>query len=544
MDDDEIQQPLFDHEEMARAATQTAPALKGDGTLDEMDDELRAALTASDNGDLPPEREREVLDLLATRNDAWLAAHADPITTDEFRSLFKQLKLAVPDIPHDPSKADDDHLLLLSRSLWKEHRVMLASNNRFYRVRSEPPSWLMGLLGLVDDQRQAESQTLAKRPPRRSIAPAFMLGGRKGIGRISSSQISDALFEACIAPKSEWDATAKHGWPRYCSRHGNTEIAFTLRPEVADLKNIAAQRAMMEQFRDELSVRDWDSIAALMAQVLTEGRPDASAFVYADTILDYRLVKRKRDENKHSAGHQHNMRVEVADSIQRLSHLYVTTETLKVRRLTSRGKVEYDTVDWNEKVLHLQGNATRRDDDAELAWQYNFGQWFTTFLEKPNRFVAYILQRALSYHPTKQQWAKQLAHYLTLEIRKNADNGRELRRTVGELLDKAGIPDEPRYPNKAKDRLEGAVRILVKDGIFRIEHNGQLLDAGSPEIDTWTATSQKLPARNWLAAFKRETMVFRADPETEKHYDDEIRRAARAVPEKGHKADTIEATAS
>lgn len=516
MDETLQQQPLIT--EGSIEAT-TAQQITGD-MLDDVDDDLRGALMAVSSRELSPEQVQHLVGMLRERNDAWLEAHANPITTEEFASAVQQLRLAVPeiDLDRDPRNANDDHIRLLFRSLWREHRIILASNNRFYRARDEPPRWLMGLLGITDEEASV------RRIPRRSIAPAFILGDHVGVGRISSSQISAALFEMCIAPKAAWEKTTK-GFPRYVSCRGKAEIAFILRPEVLDLKNLSAQVAAMDQICDDLSIRDWDIIAAMMAQVLRDGRPDATAFVYADTILDYRQVERKKGKDGYSAGHQRNMRLEVADSIQRFAHLYVTTKTLEIRRKKAHGKIEVDTVDWNEKVLQLHGNATRREDDAELAWQYSFGQWFTTFLENPNRFVAYILQRALAYHPIKQQWTKQLAHYLTLEMRKNADNGCELRRTVGELLKGAGITVDPRYPNKAKDRLEGAIRDVIRDGLFRVEHDGKVLDASTPEaeIARWTATSKALPARNWFAAYSKEVVVFRTDPETEARYDEEIR---------------------
>jgi len=525
MDDEtpETQRPLFAEVDTASnnradtTPTDTADtADTADTTNDDgLDDELRGALAASDRSD----PKTEDLDVLFARHDAWLEANADRLTLDELVASLQQSQDGVPDMPPDPANVTDNDIRSLYRLLWEKHRIIFGSNS-YYRVRVEPPRWLKELLGLIDGEP-------SKRPPRRSIAPAFTLAGRAQVGRISSSQVSDAIFEAFIAPKDKWETSAK-GWPQYCYTRNNTRIFIRVRPEVVDPKNSAAERAAMEQIRDELSVRDWDSLTALMAQVLRDGKPDASSFVYADTLLDYRQVKRKkRDGHKgRNAGHQQNMRFEQAASIYRLAHIYAVTETLKIRRLTEKGKgVEYDAVDWNEKIVQLRGGHTRRADDAELSWEYHLGPWFTTFLEKPNRFVAYIWQKVLQYHPTKEQWTKQLAHYLTLELRKNADNGRELRRTVGELLDKAGIPVSERFPNRAKDRLDQALRDVVKDGLFRIEHEGVTLDAAASEIDTWTLPGTKLPPRNWLEAYKKEVVVFRADPETEMHYDSEIRRS-------------------
>jgi len=514
MDDQtpETQQPLFG-EPAATPDTVTAMIehTRSGVEDEEPDDELRVALAANDRGNETAEH----LAVLFARHDEWLETHADRITFEEVGAAFQQGKEVSPDIPHDPDAANDEGIKRLYRFLWEKHRIIVGTNSS-YRVRTEPPRWLKELLGLVDVEP-------TKRPPRRSIAPAFSLQGREHVGRISSSQVSDAIFEAFIAPKDRWETSSK-GWPQYRCHRGNAEIFIRLHPEAVDPKNIAAERAAMEQIRDELSIRDWDSLTALMAQVMRDGKPDAPSFVYADTLLDYRQVDRKKGRDGYTAGHQQNMRLEQAASIYRLAHIYAVTETLQIRRLDDKGKkVEYDPVDWNQKILKLGDSFTRRTDDAELAWEYHLDPWFTTFLEKPNRFVAYIWQKVLQYHPTKEQWTKQLAHYLTLEVRKNADNGRELRRTAGELLDRAGIPVSERFPGRAKDRLEQAVRDVVSDNLFRIVHNGKVLDGGNPDIETWTASSKPLPARNWLEAYKKEVIVFRADPETELQYDSEIR---------------------
>lgn len=513
---DEQQRSLWDEASIDTALVkQTANDL-----LDGLDEEVRALLAAGDETEISPEEQQHRVAVLSAHSDTWLQENADPLSTEEFATLLQQLKPSLPDMPKDPAHADDDHARLLFRSLWKEHRVIPASDLQFYRVRTDPPAWLMGMLGLTD------SVEPSKRLARRSITSAFMVGGRTGVGRIPSSQISIGLFETCISPKDKWQTTAK-GFPKYTSRQRDTEIAFLIRPETIERNGPALERQIreMEEIKQELSIRDWNSIAALMAQVISDNTPDARSFMYSDTILDYRGVERQKDRDGYSAGHQQNMRLAVGDSIHRLSHLYVVTKTLKVRRAVSNGRVEYDTVDWNEKVLQLHGNATRREDDVDLAWEYSFGQWFTTFLEKPNRFVAYLLQRALGYHPVKQQWTAHLANYLILEMRRNADNKRDRGLYIGDLMEKVAIPQTPRFPNRAKDRIEKAIRDVVADGLFRIEHDGKIIDACSPELAEWTAASRPLPSRNWFDTYKKEVVVFRADPETERHYDEEIRRA-------------------
>lgn len=468
-----------------------------------------------------------------TQAQEWVAANCDPIPSDEGTDRMHEAVDALQ--AANQTKLTAGQMLdevwrfcwerfglvpypeLINDSSQRSRLIVPASLGR---PRVEPPLWFLELYGLV---RKTSEISKAIAP---SIAPAFLHDNRTGLGRISSSQISQCLFEACIAPKEEWDQTAK-GFPCYRSRHGETEITYTLRPDVVDPKNIAAEVEAMRQIRNEITVRDWDVLVAMMAQVLSEGRPDASAYIRADTILDYRHLERKTGKDGYSAGHHTDDRVAVADSVRRLSYLRVATETLKIREYGPNKSIRSTMVDWNEKILTLEGDAVRRDDDTTLAWRYSFGRWFTTFLRKPNRFIAYMFERPLAYNPYTQQWTKQLAYYLTLEMRKNADNGQALARCAGELLNGAKIPTDERFPNRAKDRLEGAIRDLIKDGLFRVEHNGQLLDSSSDDIDDWTAADPaRLPARKWFGAYRKQGIVFRADPETEERYDREIRRRA------------------
>ena len=72
MDNSEAQQPLFDRNEMASIMVKPAPIHVD--VADEMDDEIRAALTAHDDENLTPERQQETIDLFAARTDAWLGA--------------------------------------------------------------------------------------------------------------------------------------------------------------------------------------------------------------------------------------------------------------------------------------------------------------------------------------------------------------------------------------------------------------------------------------------------------------------------------------
>lgn len=512
MDDDEIQQPLFDHEEMARAATQTAPALEGAVALDEMDDELRAVLTSSDGDTVTPAQR----DLIGTRTDAWLETNADPITTDDFAAILQQLKLSVPGIPDVPEPATDDHIYILFRALWTEHRILLAPQRRvFYRVQTEPPRWLMELIGLVDDP------TPAKPLPRPPIVQAFTHDGQPGLGRISSSQVSLAIYTACVAFKHEWGQTAK-GFPRYTLKLPSGEIVLTLTPEVIVQKDVESQVTAMNAIRDTLSIDDWELLSILMEQVLGSNSSDASAYITDARALDYRKIATKRSKG-YSAGHFPVMRASVADSMHRLAHLHVRTDTLQVREAGADGRVRTVPVDWNERVVRVTGDVTRRDTDATLGWHYSFPAWFSTFLAPPNRYVGYLQQETIALHGSKQV-AKRLAHYFSLHLRIHGQNSQRLERKASEIFDGARIPINWQRQRRTIDQLETPLRELVQRGLIRIEWNGAILDATSPDLDRWTAVPPSARGRHLLKDYLNQKIVIRADENIEGRYDTELRR--------------------
>jgi len=460
----------------------SATALHGlmDAIMAEADDDLKEAIRAGGLGHLSPEHEYRLATLLIERSDAWLQANGEPITNDDYLDVTRRIQPLVSRPSGNTSQTDhttgtDDDVHRLYRALWTEGQVLQGSDRRFYRIRSALPPWLQAYHHLTDAAgapSSPSSPAMAARPRLPTIVPAFLHAGRDGVGRISSSQVNLAIYTACVAPKSEWEETSK-GFPRYTFRVPSGDIAITLSPDVAVRKDLPQQVATMYQLRDELSVEDWDVMTALMAQVLAEGRPDASAFVTADAVLDNRKVERKKSGG-YSSGHHPKMRTKIAESINRLAHLRVRTETLQIRELAPDGTVRWVPADWNERVLQIQGDWTRGDTGAVLGWRYNFGASFTTFLARPNRYVGYLLQETLALHVSKQQTAKQLAHYLALHLRIDARNGRGLDRRLGELLDGAKIAADPQRQQRTIDRLEGALRDLIKAGLIRIEWNGRV----------------------------------------------------------------------
>lgn len=381
-----------------------------------------------------------------------------------------------------------------------------------FKVSEEPPDWVLEKWGLSNSKTMVSPPRLA----RPIISPAFRHDGRAGLGRISSSQISLALFTACVVAKSEWDATAK-GFPRFAFKVPSGEIVITLTPDVVVRADLSTQIVAMNKIRDELSIDDWELLTILMEQVFAEGRPDASAFITDDAVLDYRQIEPKR-KGKYDVGHRPHHRARIDASLNRVAHMHIRTDTLHILEDTGKGKPHTVSVDWNEKVIKIKGDITRRDNDAALGWSYEFGKTFTTFLSRPNNYVGYLLQGTIALDGRKEA-AKQLAHYLTIHMRINAKNGRGMERFMGELVDGAKLPYNPARPRRTIDGTEDALREVVKGGSYRFEYGGQMFDATSADLDTWTAVPQNLKGYGLLKAWRQQKVVIRAEPDTEVRYD-------------------------
>ncbi len=505
---DETQQPLFGDAGDVSTIVTSEPA----------ENELQAMLTSN------AAEAAEHTDILLTRLDAWLKTNADPLTTDDLAAVFQQLKLSASDIPPDPNTADDSQIRVLFRSLWESQRVIVGPNNNFYRARADLPRWIMGLLGLVDEPHAL------KPTPRPPMLQAFMHDGQVGLGRILSSQVSLAIFTACVAFKDEWAQTAK-GFPKFTLALSSGEIVLTLTPDVVSQKDSEAQVAAMNAIRDGLSIDDWELFSILMEQVLTSNNADASAYITDARALDYRKIAKNKNKG-YSAGHSPVMRASVAESMNRLAHLHVRTTSLQILEAGPDGRPRKVPVDWRERVVRITGDLTRRDNDATLGWHYSFPTWFPTFLEPPNRYVGYLQQETVALHGSKQV-AKRLAHYFALHLRINGQNSQRLERKMSELFGGARIPINWQRQQRTIDQLETALRDLVKNGLIRIEQDNEIIDAASPNLDAWTAVPAGLHGQNKLKGYLTQKIIIRADARIEERYDAELRRG------KGRKAEAF-----
>jgi len=447
--------------------------------------------------------------------ESWLHAHASPIDNPkELRAINRTYSSMVK----TPISGIDD-VLKINRAMWEKYRVLAPPNGMWGGSETwmrphkaiDIPDFVRARYNLPS-RDETPSNNLTRSP----ITPAFRHDGREGLGRISSSQISLALFTACVAPKSEWSATTK-GFPRYVFTVPSGEIVIMLTPEVIVRGDMADQVAAMNKIRDDLSVDDWDLLTILMEQVFAEGHSDASAFITDDAALDYRQIEQKK-LGRYKIGHRPRPRARIDACLNRVAHLHIRTDTLHILEDTGKGKPHKVVFDCNEKVIKIKGDITRRDDDATMGWSYEFGKTFTTFLHRPNNYVGYLLQGTVALDGRKET-AKQLAHYLTLHTRIDAHNGRGMERFMGELIDGAKLPHNPSRPQRTIDDTEDALREVVRAGLYRFEHGGEMFDADSADLDAWTALPKNAKGYGLLKTWQQQKVVIRAEPDIEARYD-------------------------
>ncbi len=464
----------------------------------------------------------------------WLDANAEPIVEPKTLAAIDETVQAAMHAPQ-PIKDDTGTTIgheLFTRVLWEKHRVLDGSP---LWLRPKPgtviPVYVRHYYGLVETGKRRGSLSGLRPPfgmsldtiPR--ITPAFSLENGESVGRISSSQVSQAQYRACVAPKSDWGATAK-GYPKLTFTVPSGQIDIQIKPEFprGDTKEIKE----MEAIRDELNVDDWEAMVMLQAQAMAERRPNGAAFIRDIDACDYQGLAKNVSGGK-TSGHFSKNRKRFQDSMKRWAHLYVVTDTLQVSEIDGRGRKRQVVVEWREKALKINGNIARRDTDTILGWEYELGKTYTTFLTRPNSYIATLMQKAIEL-PGSYKSVKQLVHYLTIHFRANVKNGRGLERTMGEVLSGACLPANPTRQSRTIDATENTIRTAIEKGLIRLQTGERLWDADSVDLHTWTAVPVDLKGDRLFDAWKKQKVTFRAPASIEHEYDGYRKIKAEATP--------------
>jgi len=462
----------------------------------------------------------------------WMQDHADELPESALLDIYRGFAASPAATAMYGDALDNE----LRRYAWTEHHALYAptlldeapfvapGGGAFYHPRDEPEPWLLEAYGLT--------LTPTKRVARPPVPHAFTTADMKGIGRTTSDSVTMALLEG-LTSKDKWDVTDVGGWPRYIAHIGAAEIRLILRPNSLpiDRRSREEQCAQMHRLKERIGIRVVDALVVMIAQAKVSASPDRKAYLDAAALCDYEGHKRIKDKDgKH--GHQAANMESVAESVHILANLRIAAENVPVIRRTAgsgrRGKK--GQVDISFPIINLYGDETDREDgQVTTNWRYSMGEWWNPEDNRLEPPTAYINQQTLRYKPITHLYAKQLAHYLTIDLRRNVNNGRARTYTVAELVKRAGIPcdidapDKERDPARVKGRVEKALRLLASDGLLHIQAGAEWLGAASATLADWEVDGPKPPARKWLGGYLQSRVTVRLQADIEQRYD-EIRR--------------------
>src|SRR5262249_34498437 len=162
-----------------------------------------------------------------------------------------------------------------------------------------------------------------------------------------------------------------------------------------------------------------DVLMAMIAHLITHPSADGSAWFFADKFLDDRGLmpitkKDTPDGRERRAGHREEVLAEVARSVGRIGNIWIiisqhidTNERIRGQgqkdgttgkaKRPPRKRIEYThrglliSIDetWSQRELDMQ------DQGQIIGWKIRAGSWLKTFLEAPNRQVAYLCQKII-----------------------------------------------------------------------------------------------------------------------------------------------------
>ncbi len=310
------------------------------------------------------------------------------------------------------------------------------------------------------------------------------------------------------------------GYPTSQHRTEHHDTAIQMRPEdrdtVLDETTIAGLWAQVHAMSD----LDADVFLAMIAQWMHAAQDkDGYVWITAEHILEYRGVQpmmKREGQRERRAGHRQEDMIEVARCIGRQERQWVVVRSLVVdESRKGKGGKESKALYTREARLTTIAEVIQRHEllpadertavpSYSVAWRYQPGKWLETFIEGPNRHMAWLCQQTLRYDRYHEQWEKRLARYFMFHLRINAaGGGGSIVRGVGNLIRELGLSIDERNPDRTCDRFEKAMNRLADDG----------------QIESWGYTdATALPARKWLETWLGQSIRITAAPLTQERY--------------------------
>lgn len=221
------------------------------------------------------------------------------------------------------------------------------------------------------------------------------------------------------------------------------------------------------------------------------------AWINVDAILDARGIRRMQYQDEPGNwqhGHRTEDRRAVGRALAQLDSLWLEIQNVEVIHGGKRRKPRRLTLE--SRAVALLDKITQHDLDGGtivLAARVTLGTWANAYQELELVQRGLLAQKALAYDPSKRQPEKRLAKYLAFHYRYNAGSA-TFKRSVGDLLEVAGIEPDAARPQRTRARLDLALDRLREDAV---------IGRWQPLIE-----ADQLPARGWFPRWVNGTIAI------------------------------------
>ncbi len=290
------------------------------------------------------------------------------------------------------------------------------------------------------------------------------------------------------------------------NKKGRTPGAVYITVRGHDGKTEPAASALDDLWAQVGSLDDLTSDVLLVClAACTKGGGDA--WLNVDAILDARGIRRMKYQDEPGNwqhGHRTEDRRAVGRALAQLDSLWLEIQNVEVTHGGKRRRPQRLTHE--SRAVALLDKLTQRGLDGEtivLAARVTLGSWAKAYQELELVQRGLLAQKALAYDPNKRQPEKRLAKYLAFHYRYNAGSA-AFKRSIGDLLEVAGIEPDAGRPQRTRARLDLALDRLQEDAV--IGRWQPLIEAG------------QLPARGWFPRWVNGTIAIEPPGPIRAHY--------------------------
>jgi len=277
--------------------------------------------------------------------------------------------------------------------------------------------------------------------------------------------------------------TKDNPWPVADLSNGEMKAYAELKPKEADaVAYYDDERVMQLQEQMSRQVADMDDETADILDAVSyvwlsnAKTPENFAKISSDDVLRMRGLKPKKNSCGYGNQYTSEQYIKTAKHLSTLGDTWITVQTMEcTEKKDGKKGPYYKRTKWAGEsraiVIENRFGQQRLTGEVDIGknvfWNYKIGSVFGQFLFGPGRQTALISCKALHYDPMRQQWEKRLTRYLAWQWRIRQSSGLYMEPyRIETLLDTIKEKVDPQHPLRTKNRFDGALDRLEKDGII------------------------------------------------------------------------------